>query len=232
MPAEVRLLLVDAPLLSRRCLASICKRRRGLRLVAEAGSGREVGDQLPSLRRLRPNVAVVDPGVPGGGAELLATLCRELAGCAVVALAEPSTDALAVTRALKAGARGYVTKDCEPEDVLRAIERVHAGQLVVHHAAAETVRRQLGGTTPAGTAGGELTPRERDVLALVTQGKTNPEIARELSVTEHTVKGHVAKILRKLGCDNRVQLAAYGTQERLQGTRPSTGRRRHPSTGG
>ena len=234
MPAEIRLLLVDAPLLARRCLASVCEQHRGFRLVADAGSGDEVASQLPALRRLRPTVAVVDPGVPGG-AQLLAALRRELPGCAVIALAQPGTDGLEVGRALKAGVRGYVTKDCEPEDILRAIERVHAGQLVVHHAAADAVGRHLGGAAAPGAArghGGDLTPRERDVLALVTQGKTNPEIARQLSVTEHTVKGHVANLLRKLGRDNRVQLAAYGTRHHLQAAPSSADGAPSPSDGG
>jgi DNA-binding NarL/FixJ family response regulator len=212
MAHEIRLLLVDTPTLARRCLAALLNRRRGLRVIGEAASG---PDALAAAQALAPDMVVVEPAVPNGGAQLVAALCRQVPGRAVLVLAQPGDD-VAASRALQAGARGYLIKDCEPDHLVRTIERVNAGELVVAPEAARVMLREFAGEEARGAESGDaLTAREREVLGLVAYGRTNPGIAQELSITEHTVKGHVAKILRKLRVDNRVQLAAYATQRRL-----------------
>jgi DNA-binding NarL/FixJ family response regulator len=206
----IRVLLVDAPTLSRRGLAALLSRRSPLRVVGEAATGREA---LDLVRASSPDVVVVEPAVPEGGPALVAELCRVTPGCAVLVLALGGEGG-AVGRALQAGARAYLQKDCEPRDLVRAIERVHAGELVIAPMLAETAVKELsGGQARAGPAG--LTARELQVLRLVAEGRTNPEIARLLCITEHTTKGHLAKILRKVALDNRVQLTAYAIQQGL-----------------
>jgi DNA-binding NarL/FixJ family response regulator len=121
-------------------------------------------------------------------------------------------------RALEAGARGYLDTECEVDDLIRAIERVHAGEVVVAPADAETALRDLVGGPTGSDGSASLTPRQLEVLRLVTQGRTNPEIAHRLCITEHTVKAHMGKLLTALQLDNRVQIAAYAVEHGLADT--------------
>jgi len=218
MRTPVRLVLVDSPRLHLRGLAAMLNRRRGLQVIGEATSGPEA---LARIRALQPDVVVVDPAVPEGGPSLIAEICQEALACAVLVLTSSRGEGEA-RQALQAGARGYLDKDREPDDLVRAIERIHAGELVVGQAAADTVLKDLSGET-SGTSGlSALTTREVEVLTLVVQGRTNPQIALELCITEHTAKAHLARILGKLGLENRVQLATYATQQGLNPQRDST----------
>jgi DNA-binding NarL/FixJ family response regulator len=208
MPNSVRLLLIDTPMLPRRSLAALLNRRRGFHVVGEAETGSSAVHQA---RALQPDVAVVELDVPDGGPQLVADLSREAPGCAVLVLTQ-GNEGRAATRALQAGARGYLDKNCEPDDLVRTIERVRTGELVVAPRVAAAVVRELSGEPSRGPASNGLTEREIEVLRLVAYGRTNPEIARELCITQHTVKGHLSNILNKLGLENRVQLATYAMQ--------------------
>ncbi len=211
MQPSIRLLLVDSHTLFRRCLAALLNRRRGLQVVAEAATGTQA---LAQARSLQPSLVVMDPEVPEGGCALIAQLGREAPGCAVLVLT-PLDQAGAASRALQAGARGYLHKNCEPDELVRAIERVHNGERVLASVVADAVLKELSGESPSDPGLESLTGREREVLQLVAHGRTNPEIARELCITEHTAKGHLAKILTKLELDNRVQLATYAIEHGL-----------------
>jgi DNA-binding NarL/FixJ family response regulator len=127
-----------------------------------------------------------------------------------VVLTEASTDP-GVGGALQAGARGYLQKSCDPEALVRTIERVHLGELVVAAQAAPLLNGH--GRPHARTEA--LTDRELEVLRLVARGRTNPGIAHELGITEHTAKEHLANILDKLGLENRVQVATYAVHHGL-----------------
>jgi DNA-binding NarL/FixJ family response regulator len=182
-------------------------RRRGLRVVGEADTGTEA---LALGRALQPDVVIVETSVPGGGLQLVTDLSRALPGCATLVLTETSSDP-AISGALQAGARGYLQKSCAPEDLVHTIERVHLGELVV--AAHPTPFPNARTRSPAPPEG--LTGRELEVLRLVARGRTNPSIAHELGITEHTAKEHLANILDKLGLENRVQVAAYAVHHGL-----------------
>jgi two-component system nitrate/nitrite response regulator NarL len=203
----IRVLLVDHPGLSRHGLVALLARRRGLRVVGEADTGLEA---LALARAVQPDVVIVETSVPGGGVKLVTDLAREQRQCAVLVLTETSSDP-AVSRALQAGARGYLQKSCEPDDLVRTIERVHLGELVVAaHAAPVLYGHGRSQGPPEG-----LTERELEVLRLVARGRTNPGIAQELGITEHTAKEHLANILDKLGLENRVQVATYAVHHGL-----------------
>jgi NarL family two-component system response regulator LiaR len=116
---------------------------------------------------------------------------------------------------LRAGAQGYLRKTCGLNDLIRAIERVHAGELIVASVEAGAVLNELSSETTRESSASGLTARELDVVKLIARGWTNAAIARELYITEHTVKGHLVRILSKLKLENRVQLAAYATQQGL-----------------
>jgi len=204
----IRLLLVDHHTLLRRALASVLNRRRGFSVVGEAATAMQALEQAHAVR---PDIAVIDQDVPGGGAELVSDLSRLVPQSGIVVLAangEPG----AATRALLAGARGYLYKTCEPEDLFRAIDRVHRGELMMASGVAEGIVQDMKSDPEGESVTDTLTARELEVLRLAAHGLTNAGIARELCISDHTAKGHLAKILSKLGVDNRVQLATYAAQ--------------------
>ena len=207
MREPIRVLLVDHPGLSRHGLVALLTRRRGLRVVGEADTGTAA---LALARAVQPDVVVVETSVPEGGLKLVTDLSREFPGCATLVLTETSSDP-AVSGALRAGARGYLQKSCEPEDLVHTIERVHLGDLVV---AARPSPFHNDHARPQAPPEG-LTDRELEVLRLVARGRTNPSIAQELGITEHTAKEHLANILDKLGLENRVQVATYAVHHGL-----------------
>lgn len=211
LPTAIRLLLVDSSPLFRRALAALLNRRRDLRVVGEAGSAAEA---LARARSLRPDVVVVEPELPDGGPHLVAALAREPPGYAVLALAL-GHDETTASELLQAGARGYLLRDCEPEDLVRAIQRVHAGELIVAPTVVARVLQDAAGEPARSADSLALTEREREVVGLVARGCTNAQIARALTITGHTVKGHLARILGKLGLENRVQLAIYALHHGL-----------------
>jgi DNA-binding NarL/FixJ family response regulator len=115
--------------------------------------------------------------------------------------------------ALRGGAAGYLLKDVQPTDLVRAIRSAHAGESPLSPAVATRVVEEV---AHAGAAThGELTPREADVLALIARGRSNKVIARELGVAEKTVKTHVSHILAKLGVSDRTQAALYAVKQGL-----------------
>jgi len=119
---------------------------------------------------------------------------------------------------LRQGVRGYLEKSCDLEAVVHCLERVHAGEIVIASSLTEGVPQDFE-SFRAGPSS-SLTRREQEVLGLVADGLTNGEIARQLCITEHTVKSHLAKILGKLRVDNRVQLATYATEQSIRGGPP------------
>lgn len=206
MKERIRLFLVDSPVLARRCLANLLNRRRGLRIVGEAGSGTEA---LTIVQSVEPDVVIVEPMVPEGGPDLVTQLSQQ-AGRAVLVLTVDGQLGSA-SQALQAGARGYLEKRCDLDEVVRTIERVHNGEIVV--AASAPIGIDSGEGEPYELGFSSLTPREVEVLQLVAQGRTNPEIAGDLCITEHTAKGHIRSMLEKSGLKNRVQLATRAIQQ-------------------
>jgi two-component system nitrate/nitrite response regulator NarL len=204
MAEPIRVLVVDQPTMSRRGVTALLGRRRGLRVVGEAGCA---ADALAQARTLQPDVAVVETDMPGGGT-LLAALRKDVPTCAVLVLTCAAADGAA--RALHAGARAFLQKNCEPGDLTHAIHRIHRGEVVVGAGAAPLLKG-LG----QDQASSGLTGRELEVLPLVAVGRTNLEIAHALGITEHTAKEHLANILDKLGLANRVQVAAYAFRHGL-----------------
>jgi NarL family two-component system response regulator LiaR len=119
-----------------------------------------------------------------------------------------------VLPAIKAGATSYLLKDVAAADLVRAIRGARAGQAQLHPEVARRLMQQV--TTPRKVeAGSQLTDREREVLKLLAEGRSNKEIARSLVVSERTVKGHVSNILGKLGLQDRTQAALYAVRHGL-----------------
>jgi DNA-binding NarL/FixJ family response regulator len=220
-----RVLLVDDHAMVRRGLRDFLGIFEDIEVVGEAGDGQEA---LTATAALRPDVVVMDLNLPRlDGVEATRELRATRPDVEVVALTGFVEEAR-VMAAIEAGAAGFLLKDAEPDDVAAAIRAARNGEMYLDPAVAGMVARQL--RTPGGSATaadeGVLTPRERDVLALVAQGMPNRAIGDALGITERTARTHVSNILAKLGLTSRTQAALYAVDQGLDGEVPrSPGRR-------
>ncbi len=207
----IRVVVADDQALVRAGFRMILRAEPGIEVVGEAGDGAAA---VAAARDLAPDVVLMDVRMPEvDGIEATRRIVRAAGGPRVLVLTTFDLDEY-VFGALRAGASGFLLKDA-PEDQLTAAIRVVAagGALfapsVTRRLIEDFVRRD--GSRPEPPQLDGLTPREADVLRLVARGRSNAEVARELVVSEHTVKSHVASILRKLGLRDRTQavVAAY-----------------------
>jgi len=182
----------------------------GVEVVGEAGDG----DQAVAVaQRERPDVVMMDVRMPGrDGLSATAEVVATLPDVRVLVLTTFDLDDY-LYGALRAGAAGFVLKNAEPEEVVRAVRAVAAGDAVLDPAVTARVLARVSLPGPSdGTAGqllAALTEREKDVLRLLAEGRTNPEIAAALAMGEATVKTHVSRVLMKLGVRDRVQAAIW-----------------------
>lgn len=195
---KIRLLLVDDHPVMRVGLANLLASERDFLVVAQADGG---DDAYSLWQQHEPDVTLLDLAMHG--VDGIATLHRILrvapaARILMLTSAESHEDA---TRALDAGARGYVTKHVGHRELFEAIRDVHAGGRPV----AGVVKTR---PAPAGPSAGSLTRRELEVVGLLREGFTNNEIAKLLGISTHTAKAHVAGIIEKLGAGDRTQAVA------------------------
>ncbi|ACZ84898.1 response regulator [Streptosporangium roseum] len=205
----IRVLLADDEAMIRAGVRAILAADPEIEVVAEAGDGREAIDLVLSHR---PDVVLLDIRMPRmDGLAAVAELRRVAPGTAVVMLTTFGEDDY-IARALGEGAGGFLLKSGDPRELLAGIHAVAEGAAYLSPRVAHRVITQLtGGRMTRVVAAREqvaaLTPRERDVLALVGEGLSNGQIARRLYLVEGTVKAHVSAILTRLGARNRVQAA-------------------------
>ncbi|MGG8408205.1 response regulator [Streptomyces sp. 12297] len=208
---KIRVLVVDDHQVVRRGLRTFLEVQDDIEVVGEAADG-EAG--IAAAEDLRPDVVLMDIKMPGtDGIEALRRL-RELANPARVLIVTSFTEQRTVVPALRAGAAGYVYKDIDPEALAGAIRSVHAGHVLLQPEVAVTLLSPEEQGAPAGR-GGSLTEREREVLGLIADGRSNREIARALVLSEKTVKTHVSNILMKLDLADRTQAALYAVRHGL-----------------
>ncbi|QDY08094.1 response regulator transcription factor [Micromonospora sp. HM134] len=220
-PGRVRVLVADDQEIVRTGLAMILAAQPDVEVVGEAATGQRA---VELARRLRPDVCLFDIRMPGlDGIEAT----RLLAGpgvadpMAVVVITTFDLDEY-VYAALRAGARGFLLKDCGPALLTQAVHAAAAGDALI---APQVTTRLLRAFADAGPAApprqpvDRLTDREEQVLGAVARGRTNTEISAELHITLSTVKTHVASLMAKLGARNRVEVAmwAYRTDRLRDG---------------
>ncbi|MFI0709045.1 response regulator [Streptomyces inhibens] len=204
----IRVLLVDDHQVVRRGLRTFLEVQDDIEVVGEASDGAE---GIAAAEQLRPDVVLMDVKMPGmDGIEALRKL-RELANPARVLVVTSFTEQRTVVPALRAGAAGYVYKDIDPEALAGAIRSVHAGHVLLQPEVAEALLAQDEGNSGQGR-GTSLTDREREVLGLIADGRSNREIARALVLSEKTVKTHVSNILMKLDLADRTQAALWAVR--------------------
>ncbi|MCB5907349.1 response regulator [Streptomyces pinistramenti] len=204
----IRVLLVDDHQVVRRGLRTFLEVQDDIEVVGEASDGAE---GVAAAGQLRPDVILMDVKMPGmDGIEALRKL-RELDNAARVLVVTSFTEQRTVVPALRAGAAGYVYKDIDPEALAGAIRSVYAGHVLLQPEVAGALLSQDESNGGQGR-GTSLTEREREVLGLIADGRSNREIARALVLSEKTVKTHVSNILMKLDLADRTQAALWAVR--------------------
>lgn len=207
MTKPVRILVVDDHTIVRQGLRSILDLEPDFTVVGEAADAAQAIEQTA---RLRPDVVLLDLMLsdrePAEGLDVCAALRAKFDDVSVVVLTTFLDERL-LLGALRRGASGYALKDVDTVELARIIRTVHGGQCAFDPRSAELAVRSLTGQTgPPGPPAGVLTNRELEVIRLVAQGATNLRVARELFVSESTVKYHLRTAMRKLGASDRTEL--------------------------
>ncbi|MDP3677927.1 MAG: response regulator transcription factor [Methylotenera sp.] len=218
----IRVLIVDDHTLFRSGIKLLLERQTGFEVVGEAGDGLE---GVKRAKQLKPDVVLLDLHMPGtSGLEAIPLLREEVPQTQVIMLTV-SEDADDLLEALRAGARGYLLKNIEMDFLLDSIRRAAAGESVMSAQMAgklaDAIRTPQPGSAKAASNLGKLTPREREIIAMLASGASNKEIARTLDLAESTVKIHVQGILRKLNLASRVQAAVYAVEHGLVLEKPN-----------
>jgi len=214
--ARITVAVVDDQRLVREGLLTMLRLMPEVELVGAAADGLQA---LELIAERRPAVVLMDLRMPRcDGVEATSRVRDEYPSTRVVVLTTYADDE-SIFGALQAGARGYLTKDAGPEELLRAIQTVHAGQALLDPIVQARLLDRFGKGPPrqASPAPDGLTRREIEVLGLIAQGLSNRQIQEQLSVTEATVKSHVNSILAKAGLRDRAQAVSYAFRNRLTG---------------
>jgi DNA-binding NarL/FixJ family response regulator len=214
----LRVVLADDQVMVRSGLRALLAAEPDLEVVGEAGDGRQA---LQAVRGQHPDVVVMDirmPVLDGLEATRAIAADPELAGVRVLVLTTYDEDAL-VFEAIRAGAAGFLLKDAEPTELLRGIRIAAAGDALLAPQAARRLVAAFASTPapkgPAAQALGQLTEREREVVALVGRGLSNDEIAERLVISPATARTHVSRAMVKLAARDRAQLVVFAYESGL-----------------
>jgi NarL family two-component system response regulator LiaR len=207
--ARIRVMIVDDHGIVRRGLTAVLRTFADLDLVGEARNGQEAVERC---EQLQPDVILMDLVMPElGGVAATRAIHQRWPGVQIVALTSFQEKEL-VQEALQAGAISYLLKNVSGEDLAEAIRAAHAGRSIL---APEAVQALIQPGKPQPTPSYDLTPREREVLALLVKGLNNAEIARRLSISTSTSKAHVSNILSKMRVSNRAEAISLAIQQNL-----------------
>ena len=210
-----RILLVDDHEVVRLGLKALLDRHPFFEVVAEAGTSREA---LKYVEQYSPDVVVMDIRLPGGsGIDACEKITESHPNTQVIMLTSYAEDEMLFS-AIRAGAAGYVLKQIGGDDLIRALEAVSRGEALLDPAVTQRIFQEVrrAAKEEEASAFADLTQQEKHVLILVSEGRTNREIAKELFLGEGTVRNYVSSILSKLSVSNRAEAAAYAVEHNLR----------------
>ncbi len=220
---SLRILVIDDHTLFRVGLQGLLE-HRGIEVIAAVGDGQE---GLALAEQLRPDVVLLDMRMPGlDGLGVLRHL-RQTGLRMPIAMLTTSSNEQDLVEALRSGAQGYLIKDMEPDDLVLALRDIVAGKTVVAPDLAPVLAKVVQGESVIArdpSPFSELTPRESEILVLLAEGLSNKAIARNLGISDGTVKLHVKAILRKLGVHSRVEAAVIAVEQGLRANRTESNR--------
>jgi len=206
MSSPIRVVVADDHVIVRNGLAQLLATVDDVELVGSAADGREA---VALVEQLGPDVVLMDLSMPEmDGVEATGLITQEYPDVRVVVLSSFS-EHQRVLSALEAGARGYVLKHADPEQIIQAIRAVYVGGAPIDP---QVARVLLDVRRSPGVAKAALTEREEEVLRLVQAGMANKQIARELGISERTVKAHLTKTFQALGVSDRTQAALWAAE--------------------
>ncbi len=212
---KLRIVIIDDHTLFREGLQSLLS-RHGIEVVASISDGRE---GIRQVRELKPDIVLLDVRMPGmSGLEVLKQL-QQIRRESPVVMLTTSGDERDLVEALRSGAKGYLLKDMEPDDVVAALREIVRGETVVAPNLAQVLAKVDKGEYPLEAEPSpldNLTPRENQILSLLAEGQSNKVIARNLGISDGTVKLHVKSILRKLDIHSRVEAAVIAVKQRVR----------------
>jgi two-component system nitrate/nitrite response regulator NarL len=219
---SLNIILIDDHTLFREGLVGLLSRRH-INVLAAVGTGHE---GLRLATELEPDVILLDMRMPEmDGMDVLRQL-RQRGFTNPVAMLTTSSDERDLVESLRSGAQGYLLKDMEPDQLVVALRDIVAGKTVVAPDLAPVLARVVQGesiTPVQGSPFAKLTPRENEILVLLAEGQSNKVIARNLGISDGTVKLHVKSILRKLGVHSRVEAAVIAVEHGLRASRGDLG---------
>jgi two-component system, NarL family, response regulator DevR len=210
-----RVLVVDDHEVVRLGLKSLLEHNPQFEVVGEAGNAREA---IEMVGRFHPDLVLMDIRLPGAsGIEACEEITRTFPETRVVMLTSYAEDEMLFS-AIRAGASGYVLKQIAGEDLIKALEAVCRGEAMLDPAVTQRVFQEVRRAVKEeeASAFANLSQQEKHVLLLVSEGKTNREIAKSLFLGEGTVRNYVSSILSKLGVSNRAEAAAYAVEHSLR----------------
>jgi two-component system response regulator DevR len=209
----IRVFLMDDHEVVRQGVRALLESTNEIIVVGEASTAAEALARIPAVR---PDVAVLDVRVPDGNGIEVCREVRSTLGTACLILTSFSDDE-ALLEAIVAGASGYVLKQVRGNDLTSAVRRVAVGESLLDPAITARVLHRLSNPPPEDGRLARLTPQERKILQLISNGLTNRQIAAEMFLAEKTVKNYVSNLLTKLGMAHRTEAAVFATRLHLAG---------------
>lgn len=209
----IRVAIVDDQRLIAHGLARILAAQPDIEVVGKAHTGEEA---VALCLETEPDVVLMDLSMPVMDGVSATRKIRDLLPGTRILILTIHTDDFHVFQGIKAGAQGYILKDCTPEDLVRAIRAVHAGDTIMAQDIAEKMLRTFEGIRDGNTdLAPRLTERELEVIKALAHGKSNKEIAQTLGISEKTVRNHASNIYKKLHIFDRTQAVIYAIREGL-----------------
>jgi two-component system, NarL family, response regulator LiaR len=205
---KIKILIVDDHQVVRQGLRTFLELNKDILVLGEAADGQEAVEMTD---RLRPDIVLMDLVMPRLDGIAATSQIKSLGGATKVIVLTNFTEDDKVFPAIQAGACSYLLKDVSPDALIDAIQAAHHGEARLHPEVMRKLMNQITTQSSSNKEGNapQLTDREREVIHLVVQGRSNREIADVLMISEKTAKAHISNILGKLGVEDRTQMAVY-----------------------